>query len=372
VAAYGGTGQRDANGWLVAQAGSLVDILSNGNTALANVAGSAVAARSALTTAQAALSNLTAAKTTADVAAAAAAKAYTVAVEKATLQYAQAVDAWTAEASKSVPALSKLREETLRYFESQKALSEQMIASSGNLRAAVASAKATQLDSSQLLGMQQRQFGTNYSLALSTTGSVQASYADKMAAALPDLASGLMSTAKTREEWVVATQTLYAQSERVAALLESTAPMDYQAESLSALATIDNTLAMLDDSTRAITRAIESSGTLTAAGLRQVVTALGGTPSFDVGTNYVPRDMFARIHEGEAVVPRAFNPAAGARMGGGMSNTARLEALVEKQALQLEGMRTELRAIAVSSSSTAKTLRDITPNRTAIATEPAA
>lgn len=52
---------------------------------------------------------------------------------------------------------------------------------------------------------------------------------------------------------------------------------------------------------------------------------LAGVPAFDVGTNYVPRDMLAQIHEGEAVVPKAYNPAAG---GAGQTN-ARLEALVE-------------------------------------------
>ena len=34
-------------------------------------------------------------------------------------------------------------------------------------------------------------------------------------------------------------------------------------------------------------------------------------PSFDVGTNYVPRDTLAKIHEGEAIIPKAFNPWAG-------------------------------------------------------------
>lgn len=52
---------------------------------------------------------------------------------------------------------------------------------------------------------------------------------------------------------------------------------------------------------------------------------LAGVPAFAVGTNYVPRDMLAQIHEGEAIVPKAYNPAAG---GAGSSN-ARLEALVE-------------------------------------------
>jgi hypothetical protein len=34
-------------------------------------------------------------------------------------------------------------------------------------------------------------------------------------------------------------------------------------------------------------------------------------PGFAVGTNYVPRDMVAQIHQGEAIVPKAYNPAAG-------------------------------------------------------------
>jgi hypothetical protein len=34
-----------------------------------------------------------------------------------------------------------------------------------------------------------------------------------------------------------------------------------------------------------------------------------GFPSFAVGTNRVPRDMVAQIHQGEMIVPKAFNPA---------------------------------------------------------------
>lgn len=52
---------------------------------------------------------------------------------------------------------------------------------------------------------------------------------------------------------------------------------------------------------------------------------LAGVPAFAVGTNYVPRDMLAQIHEGEAIIPKAYNPAA----GGAGNSTARLEALVE-------------------------------------------
>ena len=39
-----------------------------------------------------------------------------------------------------------------------------------------------------------------------------------------------------------------------------------------------------------------------------------GLPSYDIGTNFVPRDTLAMVHQGEAIVPKAFNPWAG---GGG-------------------------------------------------------
>ncbi len=50
-----------------------------------------------------------------------------------------------------------------------------------------------------------------------------------------------------------------------------------------------------------------------------------GLPVLRVGTNYVEEDGLHYLHKGEAVIPQPYNPAA----GGGMGNTARLEALVE-------------------------------------------
>jgi hypothetical protein len=58
-----------------------------------------------------------------------------------------------------------------------------------------------------------------------------------------------------------------------------------------------------------------------AAAAFAAVAGYEGLASLDVGTNYVPQDMVARIHKGEAVVPKAYNPAAGGSGGGGGGDT---------------------------------------------------
>jgi hypothetical protein len=65
-------------------------------------------------------------------------------------------------------------------------------------------------------------------------------------------------------------------------------------------------------------------------GSREALEQLRTQYSFAVGTNYVPYDMVAQIHEGEAIVPKAYNPAAGAQM----SDDLLAELIVEVQRLQ--------------------------------------
>ena len=69
-------------------------------------------------------------------------------------------------------------------------------------------------------------------------------------------------------------------------------------------------------------------------------------PAFAVGTNYVPRDMLAQIHEGEAIVPKAFNPWAN---GGGTSAGADNAALVA----EVRALRAEVAALRAAGERTA-------------------
>ena len=80
-----------------------------------------------------------------------------------------------------------------------------------------------------------------------------------------------------------------------------------------------------------------------------------GIPGFAAGTNYVPRDMLAQIHEGEAIVPKAYNPAAG-----GTQNNARLEALIEGLTARVQALQSELVAIKTNTSSMAENIDEVT------------
>jgi hypothetical protein len=77
------------------------------------------------------------------------------------------------------------------------------------------------------------------------------------------------------------------------------------------------------------------------------VASMAGAASLDVGTNYVPRDMYARIHEGEAVVPKEFNPAAGGGSsgggGGGYQEQHNYNGNINLRALDTRGIRSLLK-----------------------------
>jgi hypothetical protein len=55
-----------------------------------------------------------------------------------------------------------------------------------------------------------------------------------------------------------------------------------------------------------------------------------GLPKYEQGTNYVPRTGFALLHEGEEVVPRAYNLRAGGARVTRSPGSARTDALLER------------------------------------------
>lgn len=90
-----------------------------------------------------------------------------------------------------------------------------------------------------------------------------------------------------------------------------------------------------------------------AASLSETLSVLGlKVPAFEVGTNYVPRTMLAQVHEGEAIVPKAYNPAAGGTAAGSDDLARRVDALVT----ELQGLRAEVRSGVTHSAKTARIL----------------
>ena len=86
-------------------------------------------------------------------------------------------------------------------------------------------------------------------------------------------------------------------------------------------------------------------------------------PKFATGTNYVPQDMAAIIHKGEAIIPAAYNPANG---GGTSADVVRAIERLQTQLDELRGLQEKGNEF---SAATAKTLNIVTRGGRAIQTE---
>lgn len=323
----------------------------------------------AVSTAQQAVNAANSSLATSTTAAAAADKALAAAKEG----YAASVKAWVSASALSADALGKLKDETLAYFSQQKALADAMRTSATGLRTAVAAAQLQTLSSTQSLSTRLAAFASDYSLAKSTSGEVKAGYADKMAAALPQLSQDLASVSATRADWAVAVAKISSQSQLIADQLDASAPATYEAQSLVLLDAIDGKLAGIDSTAAtlqaSITAAVNDGAARTAAGLANLIKAVQGDKSatlqkFATGgvfTNGIvsrPTDFeFGQMGEAgpEAIVPLARGPggALGVRIygrpggDGGGSTQQHNELLAEIQRLnsRMEALNKEVRQL---------------------------
>jgi hypothetical protein len=112
----------------------------------------------------------------------------------------------------------------------------------------------------------------------------------------------------------------------------------------------------------------------TASSLEQTSQALAGQfglslPKFDVGTNYVPQTMAAIVHKGEAIVPAAYNPAAGGGVDRALIDA--INGLREDQQAQMLAMARRLAAIEKATVMTADVLDRVTEGGDSMRTQPA-
>jgi hypothetical protein len=276
------------------------------------------------------------------------------------LAYASALQNFAIDASKSVGKLSKLREETVKYYDAQKQLADLMSSSAAGLRGTVADYRYSQMTDAQQFETLQASYATAYSMALSTDGEALAGYGSTLNSALSPLLEKA-NEVLSGSSYATFAATAIARAEAIAARLETLTPTTYAADSLLMLGQIDATLAALDASSKSAERiiadAIGAGSDRTADGLRAVIAALTGNaiPAFAAGGDHAGglRLVGERGPELEVTGPsRIFNAAQTRSMmtGGSAGNTARLEALVEQQNQELAAMRAELRAIASSNA----------------------
>ena len=340
--------------------------LQNANAVLASSEKSIANARAA------GAAEIAAYKRTFDAATATQTAAVTVA-RNAQLAYIDSLQNYAIDASKATAKLGKLREETVKYYESQKQLADLMSTSAATLRKTVADYRYSQLTPEQQFRSLETQFNTAYSLALSTSGDTLAGYADQMSALLNLMLEKMQEAGYDPSGSQSAISAYLARAEAVAARVDALTPVNYAADSLAMLGQIDSTLAALEagskSAERIISDAINAGRDATVGGLRQVVNALTGR-----GVTYFADG--GAFTNGIATGPTAFNMGmmgeagpegilpltnVGGKLGvhalGGNGNN-NAELVAELRALRQDNanMRAELRAIASSNNKTARIL----------------
>lgn len=300
-------------------------------------------------------------------------------VKQEQLAYLKALQDYSVNASKAVTQLGRLREETVKYYESQRQLADLMTGTASSLRATVAQFRFDQLDPVQQLASLQDRYNVAYSMALSTTGETLAGYGAELNSLINPLLQKAQEAGLSGTQYSSLVSTVLARAEAAASRLEANAPKDYQAESLGLLGQIDSTLAALEagalTADQLIVSAINAGKDTTRDGLRAVVAALTGksVPAFASGAAFsggvVSRPTLFNMGlmgeaGDEAIMPLAnIGGKLGVRaIGGGGSNTQALEAKVQALTEQVKELTRIAMATAVHAANTAENTRSMDRN----------
>jgi hypothetical protein len=291
------------------------------------------------------------------------------------LAYQKALQTFINTSDTSVGRLSKLKDETVKYYEAQKALAELLTNSAAGIRETIRSYNFSQMTDAQKANDLKSQFAQATLLAQSATGEGLVAAGDKVNSLINPLIEALNNTG---QESLI--NKVLADAEGVATLVDKNilSMGDYKADSLYLLDMIDMKLAELDATTAGaevvIAAAIAAGADKTSNGLRGVIAAVLGQsiPAFATGGFHTGGVRLVGEHgpELEATGPsRIYNAAQTQSLltGSGGDSTARLEALIAQQAeimrqqsRQLENMSYELRAIAGSTGYTSAVLKKVT------------
>lgn len=211
------------------------------------------------------------------------------AAQQAQLDYVAALQTYSVDASRAVTQLGRLRQETVKYYESQQQLANLMIGTATSLRGTVAAFRFDQLDPTAQLAILQERYNVAYSMALSTTGEALAGYGQELNNLINPLLQKAQEAGLSGVAYSNLVNTIMARAEAIAGRLDAFAPQNYQAESLGLLGQIDSTLAALEKGSltadQLIVAAINAGKDTTRDGLRAVVAALTGAtvPAFAGG-----------------------------------------------------------------------------------------
>lgn len=201
---------------------------------------------------------------------------------KAQEEFAEAIQNYVLDAGKAVSRLSRLREETVKYYEAQERLAQLMGTSADGLRGTVQAIRFGDMNAVQQLQSLQGDFAQAFASAQASSGESLAGYGTTLNSLIDPILQKAAEVYASGPQFQAIKEAILSQALTVADRLESLQPKNYQMESLGLLDTIDTTLELIEANTKSaeglIVAAINESKTATSVRLEALLAAIQGNP----------------------------------------------------------------------------------------------